>query len=270
MKTTAAHFYRISRSLLLTGAVMTYLSGCVVHVGHHDSDDEHERYQSTQSLSLSSDSINRLHIESGAGFVKVRGHHGVSQIEVHADIVSNRRDTGDIDFTLERVGHEAVLVGKARKSGHFGFGSDHAKVNMTVNVPAHLLIEIDDGSGAITLSDIQNDVVIDDGSGSIRVDDVKGNLTILDGSGDIDVTGIDGAVNIDDNSGSLNVEHVTGQVDIDDGSGAIVVRDVTNEVRINDGSGGITIARVSTLNIIESGSGGVSIEDVKVNRSKAY
>lgn len=252
------------RSAIVASTAVAGLSGCVVHVGHHGHDDSHK---SEESLSLSADSLSSLYVDSGAGSVKVKGIRGATSIHVSADIASGREDASDMIFTLKRDGDVAKLVGKRDSGSGFNFDNNSTRVNMTVTMPADLALRIDDGSGSLKVSHMDNDVSIDDGSGSLSVSHVVGNVDIKDGSGSLSVDQVDGQVNIDDNSGSLSVEHVTGRVDIDDGSGGIEVQDVNNEVVISDGSGGISVARVAHLNIVEAGSGSVSVEDVDDNQS---
>lgn len=254
---------RASAQMLVAGAVTMALSGCIVHVGGHHGHEDSERHESSQSLSMSADSVTGLYVDSGAGSLEVKGVKGATSIHVSADIVSQRADSSDVIFTLERDGDTVKLVGKRNSGLGFSYGDNYTRVNMTVTVPAQLVLNIDDGSGPITVRDIVNDVRIDDGSGSLLVNNVLGDLDIKDGSGRIEVSHIDGKVAIDDNSGSLSVEHVTGSVNIDDGSGSIDVQDVTDEVVISDGSGGISVARVAHLNIVDAGSGGVSVVDVE-------
>lgn len=255
------------RTVIVASTATAGLSGCVVHIGHHDSEGASQRHTSHQSLSLSADNISRLYIDSGAGSVDVKGVEGARSIQVSADIISGREDGSDVVFTLERDGGTAQLVGKRRSGSGIRFGHNNVSVNMTVIVPAELALRIDDGAGSLVVRHIDNDVSIDDGSGSLSVQDVVGDVNIKDGSGWIEVNQVDGKVSIDDNSGAMSVEQVTGMVNIDDGSGPIDVQDVTNDVVISDGSGGISVARVSYLNIIDAGSGRVSIVDVDHNQS---
>ena len=254
---------RASAQTLVVGAVVMSLSGCIIHAGEHHGHADSERHESSQSLSMSADSVMDLYVDSGAGSVEIKGVKGATSITVNADIVSQYADGSDVIFTLERDGDRAKLVGKRNTDVGFSYGERYSRVDMTVTVPAQLALNIDDGSGSITVKDIANDVRIDDGSGSLLVKNVLGNLDIKDGSGWIEVSHIDGKVVIDDNSGSLSVQQVTGTVNIDDGSGGIDVQDVTNDVVISDGSGGISVARVANLNIVDAGSGGVSVVDVE-------
>lgn len=254
---------RASAQMLVAGAVTMALSGCIVHIGGHHGHEDSERHESSQSLNMSADSVAGLYVDSGAGSLEIKGVKGATTINVSADIVSQRSDGSDVIFTLERDGNTAKLVGKRDSGLGFSYGDNYTRVSMTVTVPAELALNIDDGSGPITVKDIANDVRIDDGSGSLLVKNVSGNVDIKDGSGWIEVSHIDGKVVIDDNSGSLSVQQVTGSVNIDDGSGGIDVQDVTNDVVISDGSGGISVARVANLNIVDAGSGGVSVEDVE-------
>ncbi|NQZ06373.1 MAG: DUF4097 family beta strand repeat protein [Algicola sp.] len=249
------------KKLLIPLISVSFLSGCIVHVGggHDDSPREHF----SKHLTLSIDDIERLDIDAGAGELNVVGVEGLRTIEVDAQIWAYSRQGDDYSLSLESHGDEAQLIGKNRSSRGFNFNSGRSpRIDMTVRVPKSLMLFIDDGSGDIVISNIQGKVSIDDGSGSINIDNLGDDLSIEDNSGSIRINGVQGKVDIDDNSGNIIITNVKGKVYIEDGSGDIEVSDVSNSVKIDDGSGDIEVSRVDSLKIIESGSGDVIVHDV--------
>ena len=251
-------------------------------------------YGETRTLSLLSEGISSMEIECGAGFLKVKGVEGLDEIKVEADIISGNKKGEKLrkfidkylDLSLEKHGDRAVLISRIEHR-HFSFffmNNDNSRVDLTVEIPREMNIEISDGSGGIELKNIKGEIDIDDGSGSIDIADVNGKLEIHDGSGElsihnatgdmkikdgsgsIEVTDAAGDIKINDGSGDINLDKVKGDLNIHDGSGELWITDIDGSVRIHDGSGSIVIERVSRdVDIAESGSGGVQLTDVRGN-----
>ena len=208
--------------------------------------------QEIKPLSLAAQGIDKLEIESGAGFLKVRGVEALNSIEVKAEIyvrgIADKRMKEFIEdhvkLTLEKRGSSALLVSRI-DDGPFSFFRD-AWIDLTVNVPKKMDMRIDDGSGPIDVESIIGNLSIDDGSGGMRVENIQGDLEIEDGSGEIEI------------------RDITGNVTIHDGSGGIDVVNVGGSLTVSDGSGGIDIDRVEKdLILKETGSGGVHYTNIK-------
>ena len=262
-----------TEKLLCLSMLSLALSGCVVNVHAQSADVTLE-----ETLSLDASALERFDIEAGAGSLIIKGDESATEINVEADI----RTTEDKDFTLEldQSGDTARLVAKHNSTMGYWKGSSPS-IDLTITMPANLMLDIEDGSGEIKVSNINNtlklkdgsgsasienivgNVQIDDGSGELTVRNVQGNLELDDGSGGLTVEDIQGDIDLDDGSGSLTVSNVKGDVEVNDGSGGLKVTDVTGKVTIDDGSGGIDVRRAGSLEIIESGSGGLSIKEIE-------
>ena len=253
-------------------------------------------YGETKNLSLPSDGISEMEIECGAGFLKLRGVEGLDEIKVEADIYAGNKKGEKLrkfidkylELSLEKHGDRAVLISRIehRHISFFFMDNDKSRVDLTVQIPREMDIEIRDGSGEIELKNINGEIDLDDGSGSIDIADVNGNLEIHDGSGELGIHNVTGRMEIDDGSGSIEISKATGDVKItdgsgeinldrikgdliiDDGSGSLLISDIDGNVRITDGSGPIILEGISSdVNIVESGSGGVRLTDVRGNVS---
>lgn len=228
-------------------------------------------YQEVKTLSLSAQGVEALEINCGAGFLKVLGRSDLSNIEVEAEIIldgmsdqrAQRFIREKVNLSLGRRGSRAVLISEMKPySSFFSFRS--RVINLTVNMPQNLDLEIDDGSGMVIVDDIAGKVYVEDGSGTLDIKNITGDVTIDDGSGDIKVSGVTGDVDIDDGSGTVNVVDVSRNVSIDDGSGTIYVQNVGKNVILDDSSGSINVDGVKGNVIIEDdGSGSVNIKNVK-------
>jgi len=202
--------------------------------------------QEVKTLSLAAQGIDKLEIESGAGFLKVRGVESIDSIEVKAEVyiggLSGKKMEeflkDHIKLRLEKKGNSAVLVSQVDDRPFFFFRE--AWIDLTVNVPRKMDMSIDDGSGSIDVGGIKGHLSIEDGSGEIRVENIQGDLEIEDGSGGIEVRDVSGNVFIDDGSGGMDVFNVGGNLTVSDGSGEIDIDKVEKDLILKEtGSGGV-------------------------------
>lgn len=229
-------------------------------------------FDTTKTLNLPAQGVQRLDIRAGAGSLTVTGREGLAAIEVKAEVVApDVRDKemeeylrDRVELSLEKRGDIAVLVGRVRDNGGLFHFAENTRIDLTVMVPKTMALDIDDGSGDMVVEDLAAAVRIEDGSGEIRVARVAGNVRIDDGSGEMVVEGVGGNLEVVDGSGGMEISDVTGDVTIDDGSGEILVRRVGGSLTVDDGSGGIDIEDVEKdVRLINTGSGGVDVSGVK-------
>ncbi|MBN2424020.1 MAG: hypothetical protein JXR46_10940 [Calditrichaceae bacterium] len=235
-----------------------------------------EEFHKKRELTLNAEGIKELKIDCGAGFLKVEGVKDLEQIQVEADIRITLDQADEIDEVLEKYvtlilenqGSRAELICKFENQNSFfrrlfdqGF---NGAIDLTIKMPYHLELNIDDGSGLTEIQNTGGSLKIDDGSGDMTITDVAGKVYIDDGSGRLSIEKVGDDVDIDDGSGETQITDVKGSVKIDDGSGDIRIKNITGNVRIDDGSGTIDIDKVSGDVIIENaGSGGVYVENVE-------
>ena len=258
--------------LFITSA--TLLSGCIVVASP-----SHANYHSQQQLVINAQTLMALDVEAGAGSLVISGADNATEITVVADIYNAKDDADNYQLTLTESGENALLVAKISTSGFWLGDSPH--IDIKVTMPSHMILNVDDGSGAtnisaiagavtvkdgsgdLTMKDIKGELVVNDGSGSLYISEVIGNVTIVDGSGEIAISEIDGNLNIEDGSGDLIVKQISGNVYLTDGSGDITLRNIDGDATIDDGSGDIDVEQAGGLKILESGSGGLRVKKVK-------
>ena len=258
--------------LLISGA--TFLSGCIVIASP-----SHANYHSQQELIIDGQMLNALNVEAGAGALVISGSDQATEITVIADIYAEERNADDYELTLTNSGKSATLVAKINSNGFWQGDSPH--IDIKVMMPSHLMLKVDDGAGAINISNIANTVEVKDGSGELTIKNIKsdldrndgsgglyisqviGNVTIIDGSGEIEINDVDGDIDIDDGSGGIVVKGISGNAVFEDGSGDLTVRKVDGVITIDDGSGDIDVEQAGGLKILESGSGNLRIKQVK-------
>jgi len=264
---------KLAQSLFFITAA-TLLSGCIVIATP-----SHANYHSQQKLIIDGQALTLLAIETGAGLLDITGSDTASDITLVADIYTDKSHRDNYQLELTTSGQSGYLLAQVNSSGFWQGESPH--IDLKVTIPSHLMlkvndgsglvnishinnaIEIKDGSGELTIKDINGDLDINDGSGSLYVSGVIGNVVIVDGSGKIELNDLDGNLDINDGSGSIFAKGISGRANIDDGSGDLTVRNVAGLVTINDGTGDIDVAKAGGLNIIASGSGDLRVEAIK-------
>jgi len=191
------------------------------------------------------------------GDLEVRGRPGLTRVRVTGRACAQDRATlDDIDVVLQRSGDIIRVIAVVPDD----WGSDDARLDLVVEVPADMIVDIEhtDGdidvqdvraafilaeSGSILVQDVTQDVEISDGSGDIRMSRIGGDVFVLDTSGHIDVREVDGLVHIEeDESGNIYVQDVLGDVYVrEDGTGDIEVVDINGDFIVDyDSSGRIT------------------------------
>ncbi len=138
----------------------------------------------------------------------------VRELALDADTAKAQLDDHMV-LSLLRKGDDAEL--KSYFDGGDRMFGDSPSIGLEVQLPEGMSLNVDDGSGSISVIDAGGDVSIIDGSGSITVRGVRGSVTIDDGSGGFDVADVDGDVLIlEAGSGSVKIREVKGKVDYDE------------------------------------------------------
>ncbi len=221
-------------------------------------------YRADREVQLDASGVKRLRVFAAAGSLRIEGREGSTMVSAEGRACSSSASLLDrIQIETERNG-DVLTVRVEIPDSAFGWRS-HAWLDLEMDVPSNLRVEVDDGSGSAIIRGVAS-LEIEDGSGEIGIRDIGGDLEIRDGSGSITANVIEGTVTIrEDGSGSITLTDVLGDVEIrDDGSGSITIRRVKGSVHIGeDGSGSITIVDVSGDVIVDDdGSGGIYLDDV--------
>ena len=259
--------------LFITSAA--FLSGCIV-IANPSYADHHVQ----KELVIDAKQLSTFDIEAGAGSLVITGSDSVSEITVVADIYTDKGDTDNYQLELSDSGKTALLVSKIKS--HRGFwNGDSPHIDLKITMPMTMMLNLDDGSGNSTISNINgaidvkdgsgnltikniaNNLKINDGSGGLYVSHISGNVTIVDGSGELELSNVNGNVDINDDSGNIDVSNISGSAVLEDGSGNLMVKKVAGMVTIEDGSGNIDVDQAGGLKIIESGSGALRVKNVK-------
>lgn len=219
------------------------------------------KYEKTIEKTLKLDNSETLAITAAAGDLDVVGVPGSSEAVIRGRVCASREEWLEQTDIYTRPGKHAEISADMADTGDgWSFGSTYLLLDMHIEVPDRLPLDVTDSSGDMQLDNV-SEVKIRDSSGGIEVNDARGAVSVDDSSGDIDITGADGDVTIEsDSSGDITAVDIDGSFrvvsdssgDIDatrvrddfiverDSSGDINARDIGGDFRVlRDGSGGI-------------------------------
>ncbi len=252
---------RFATSTLITGAVIA-ASAVTAHAQYIDN-----HHTSPRNATLQASGAKRVFVHAEAGILKIEGRSGLSEVRVMGTArASHERHLEDIKLRATREGDEIKIVVDIPDMDWNRDGDNNYRgLDLVIQVPNALPIEVEDGSGEIEIRGVGS-LEVTDGSGELEIMEVGGPVRVSDGSGELSIRGVKGNVTLRDGSGEIRVNDVTGDVVVErDGSGEISVTNITGTIRVeNDGSGSIRVADVGGDFIVESdGSGGIRHEKVK-------
>lgn len=223
-------------------------------------------YSAERTVTLAASASRQLRLEAGSGELDVVGVAGLDQVRAVGRACASDEDyLQDLQLTLEARGEDIALTAHyPDRSGRSWFGEDYARIDLRVEIPKGMSVDLEDSSGGMTVAGT-GELHIFDSSGSIRVEDVAGRLSIRDSSGEISISRVQGDVDIEDGSGGIDVQDVTGSVRLDDGSGEMSVTGVERDVTVaDDGSGSIEVRNVTgDFTVRHDGSGSIRYSSVQ-------
>ncbi|NVK21067.1 MAG: hypothetical protein HWD86_00985 [Kangiellaceae bacterium] len=224
--------------------------------------------ETERQLELSSDGLKSFFIDSGAGSLEITGEKDLNKIIVDAAIEVDGVDNDEAEkwfkkhmklSLTEKDGKATLQALFETNNSIFSFSNwtGERKIDLVVRMPEHLKLEVDDGSGDTSISNINAALEVDDGSGTLTINNIGGDTWVDDGSGDLYINHVTGDLVVDDGSGSLTIKDISGAVEIEDGSGSIDIREIGQKVYIDDGSGSINACDIKGDLTIDDGSGDV-------------
>jgi hypothetical protein len=208
-----------------------------------------QNYDEPRNATVPASGATLLKVDARAGQLRITGRADLTEVRVRGTArASSRSVLADIKLEAVREGNEVHVRAIVPEHRDCCDWNDQALLDLVIEAPATLAVDVDDTSGDMTIEGIAAKVRIDDNSGNIRVRDAGGDVWISDSSGGIDIRGVKGAVDIDEDS-----------------SGEIEVYDVTGSVHVGrDSSGSIGVSHVGGDFVVErDGSGSIDYDDVK-------
>ena len=227
------------------------------------------RHSDERSAAAPTAGVEKIRIEAGAGALKVSGEDGATQMMARGQVCGGDEElVAAATIEVRREGEVLIVttvVPEPREQrGWFGSDSRSVTLDLVVDVPRDVAIEVEDSSGDLEIENV-GPLNVADSSGDIRIREIGGPLVVVDSSGEIDIRDVHGGLQLTDSSGDVDVESVGGDVMIPiDSSGDLDLRDIKGSVHIaTDTSGDIEIANVrEDVRIDVDSSGSIRVDEV--------
>jgi len=235
-----------------------------------------------------------LRVSNTAGIIKVTGGP-VNKISVHAvknvraaDPDEAEKVSNHIEIRVSKTGNRVLIATNYIKMTEgsrsiwqkiFGGGEDSfGAVDYDIVVPLDCGLDIENVSGDVTVSDLNEEVYVAATSGNLYVHNIRGKVDLEATSGDIRVAEIGGDIRISAISSDVRVDSITGAIDIrstsgntsgrrifgsmaiSETSGDVELEDLTGDIRVKSTSGKITARQDSGSVDIVTNSGDVDLE----------
>ena len=190
--------------MLRTLAAVALFALMVVPAVAYDDEDEC-RYSADRQAVLQVEDSDQLRIGAEAGFLKIIGESGLT--EVIAEGVACASREGYLDEIELRTGRRGSSLTLDVDLPDIDWNwNRYVRLDLTVRVPGRTRLDIEDGSGSIDIEGVGS-MRLDDGSGSIEIENVRGDLTLVDGSGSIDVRNVEGNLIVDEDGSGQHADH---------------------------------------------------------------
>lgn len=225
------------------------------------------KYEKDIDLTLDVSDSHTLAITAAAGELEVIGVSGTDEAVISGKVCASKEEWLEEATIYTETGKRASIAVELPNASGWSFtGSSYITMDLKVEVPHDLALDIKDSSGEMYLKNIAA-VEIKDSSGEIEIEDARGAITINDSSGEIDIDGVEGDVTIEsDSSGDIYARDVSGSFHVvRDSSGDIRVSHVSKDVVVErDSSGDIRATDVGgDFRVLKDGSGDIVANDVK-------
>jgi hypothetical protein len=225
------------------------------------------KFEKTIELTMNLSGSEELSIAAKAGDLKVTGHADRSEAHILGKVCASKAEWLDETRVLTEGGRQASIAVEtpAMENGWTFFSSRYLYVDLEIDVPAAVALDIQDSSGDVTVRGT-GPVNLNDSSGDIILEDVNGRVVLKDSSGDIELHRVAGDVTVrQDSSGDIYGSDISGSVLVEhDSSGDIRFEGLQGDYVVErDSSGDIVAKTVSgAFRVVNDGSGDVSYTDV--------
>ncbi len=194
--------------------------------------------------SLDASEIRTLRIETGSGILRLDGSDEIEEVRVSGRACALDADMlADFGLTLEP--EDGVLT----LSDRLPEGANHpeasfAKLNMTLDVPRRLAIEITTEREAVHISNVAS-LKINKQRGELNIDGVDGDAEVNSMFGDLTIRNVDGNLTLNRDRGETIIEGVRGNVTVESSRrGNTLFRDIGGNLHISKERGNIAAVNI--------------------------
>ena len=225
------------------------------------------KYEKDIEATLDLSGSEQLTVAAAAGDLEIRGRADIAEARIRGKVCASEEEWLEQSEVVAEGGREAsIAVALPDQNGGWSFfGSRYLYLDLEIEVPQDLPLEVRDSSGDVTVRGT-GPIDIRDSSGDIELSDVGGSAVLKDSSGDIELRHIAGDVTVrQDSSGDIYGEDIEGSVLIEhDSSGDIRFEAVGGDYVVERDSSGDIVARTvgGDFRVLRDGSGDVSYREV--------
>jgi hypothetical protein len=218
-----------------------------------------------QSLDVSGSEL--LAIAAAAGDLSIKGVSGSDEVTIRGKVCVSEEEWLDEARINTRQGTRAEINVELPDidSGWSFWGNKYAYMDLELEVPSKLALQLRDSSGDIRIGDVHA-ISIRDSSGDIEINHATGPVEIEDSSGDIEVRNIQGDFTIvSDSSGEIRGYDIEGTARVvADSSGDIRFTTVGKDVIVErDSSGDIVVENVGgDFTVLKDSSGDIRMKEI--------
>lgn len=222
------------------------------------------RHSAPRELALDLDGVKTVLFEIGHNELRVDARPGAKGMLQGRACASSEGALDRLGATQQRSGDKLVVrIAREGMAGGIFFGNNYAYMQLSVDVPDDVMVQLDVGSGDAWVAGASA-LSADVGSGDVEASRIKGPVTADVGSGDIVLRDIGSLRVLSIGSGDVEAEGVRGDVEVGGiGSGDFTLDRAGGRVEIGSiGSGSADISRAGGLVEVDSiGSGDVDVAD---------
>jgi Putative adhesin len=195
-----------------------------------------------------------LRVENGKGTTVVHGGGGAEVSVVAVRHAGGLAPLPEVHLTPDGPG--ARLTSTQPDGGWFGFGGGW--VDYQVDLPASSGVDVQSGSGDVTIDNVAGPITVQSGSGDVSVAGAQA-ASVRTGSGSVRLAGVAGDLRVATGSGSVRGTELAHVREVGTGSGSVdlsgtFVDDAT--VRTSSGTVELRLAPGSSVRISASSSSG--------------
>jgi hypothetical protein len=197
------------------------------------------------------------------------------------DVILRKSNSTDVDLNLRYSYDEDEFKPTIDESNgtltikeEFSRGNHSGSSSWELTVPNDARVNLNTGSGNLTMDGVNAEVKTNLGSGDIELTSVKGKLDFNTGSGNIELTDTNGDVSLNTGSGNIQASKSSGDFSFNAGSGNIRLKEIKGDLSMNTGSGDInaTSIIINGSSKFNTGSGNATVSlagdldhDISVN-----
>jgi hypothetical protein len=217
-----------------------------------------------KTVSKSFSGIKSIKLNTSSGDIDLKKSNG-KDVKV---TVKYSYDDEDYKLVMEATSSQLTLKEKFSQDSHSG------NSKWILEIPDDLSLNVNTGSGNISLNDLSINIKSNSGSGDILITSVKGDIDFNTGSGNAELSDANGKIHVNTGSGDISALKGSGNYSFNAGSGNIRLNDLKGDFGINTGSGDIAAKSISISDAssFNTGSGDATVtltgsldHDISVN-----